>query len=148
MLHLPPGSIVYDGRPAPAGSGAPDTEDFALGLVRLAGDTVLSVEANFLQPPSTRPEGWELLGDRGAVSISPLRVWIDEGRDWVDATPPPGTLAPCDYNLGRLIAGFLRAVRSGGPAPVASAEILRIQRLMDALYASAERGQEVAIASP
>ncbi len=52
----------------------PTIEDFALGFMRLAGDAVVTVEANFLQPPSGRREGWEFLGARGAASIAPLRL--------------------------------------------------------------------------
>jgi predicted dehydrogenase len=122
-------------------------EDFAVGLVRLAGGAVVTVEADWLQPPSSRPEGWELLGERGAASISPVRVWLDRGDGWLDDTPPPGTLAACDYRMERLIDEFLAAVRAGGPAPVSGPEILRIQRLMDALYASMAAGREVAVAA-
>jgi predicted dehydrogenase len=131
-------------RRVPAGI-EPGIEDYAMGLVRLEGGTVLTVEANWLQPPSSRPEGWELLGDRGAASISPLRLWRNPDGKWEDVTPPAGTLAPCDYDMSRLMAGFLERVGAGGPAPVSGPEILRIQRLMDALYESAASGQEVAI---
>ncbi|MCZ6675637.1 MAG: Gfo/Idh/MocA family oxidoreductase [Candidatus Poribacteria bacterium] len=123
-------------------------EDFAMGFVRLAGGAVVTVEANFLQSPSGRHEGWEFLGERGAASIAPIRVWLDRGDEWIDDTPVPGTLAPCDYRMERLIAGFLQAVRTGGKAPVSGAEILRIQRLMDALYASAACGHEVTVETP
>ena len=125
----------------------PEIEDFAIGFVRLEGGTVITVEANWLQPPSERHEGWELLAERGAASISPIRVWHDHGDKWVDATPPSGTLAPCDYRMERLITGFLQAVQTGNPAPVSGAEILRIQRLMDALYESAARGHEVVVST-
>ena len=144
-LRLAPGSIIFEGQSIPLGAPAPDTEDFAAAFVRLSGDSVLVVEGNYLQPPSARPEGLELLGDRGAASISPMRQWHDDGRDWVDVTPQPGTLAPCDYNMSRLIGAFLHAVRSGEPAPVAADEIVRIQRVMDAFYESAERGHEISI---
>ena len=118
-------------------------EDFATGFVRLAGGTALTVEADWLQPPSARPEGWEILGDEGALSISPLRVHADGPRGWRDETPPPGRLAPCDYDMSRLMAGFLERVRAGGPAPVSGAAVVRIQRLLDALYRSAATGGEV-----
>jgi predicted dehydrogenase len=118
-------------------------EDFASGFVRLAGGTTLTVEANWLQPPSARPEGWEILGDKGALSISPLRVYADGPGGWRDETPPPGRLAPCDYDMSRLMAGFLDRVRAGGPAPVSGAAIVRIQRLLDALYLSAATGREI-----
>ena len=122
----------------------PEIEDLGVGLIRLAGGTVLTVEADWLQPPSARNEGWELRGDRGAASISPARVWIDRG-EWVDETPPAGTLAPCDYDMGRLMAEFLGLARAGGPSPISGPEIVRIQRLMDALYASAAQGREVSL---
>jgi predicted dehydrogenase len=127
---------------AQAGGGAL-VEDFATGFVRLAGGTTLTVEANWLQPPSARPEGWEILGDRRALSISPLRVYADGPGGWQDETPPPGRLAPCDYDMSRLMAGFLDRVRAGGPAPVSGAAIVRIQRLLDALYLSAATGREI-----
>jgi predicted dehydrogenase len=132
-------------RLAPAGLPDPGIEDFALGFVRLANGTAISVEANFLQAPSTRPEGWEILADTATVTISPIKVWHDRGGVWHDDTPPAGALAPCDYRMIRLIEGFLERVRSGGPPPVVGAEILQIQGLMDALYESMRAGREVAL---
>jgi predicted dehydrogenase len=123
----------------------PAIEDFAVGFVRLAGGTAVTVEANWLQPPSSRPEGWELLGARGAASLSPIRVWLDRGGVWSDDTPRPGRLAACDYDMTRLIRDFLERARDGRPPPVAPDEILRIQRLMDGLYASVASGHEVAL---
>ncbi len=143
LAHLPP--RAFSSWLKGVEPGDPDVEDFAAGFIRLAGGTVLTVEANFLAPPSARPEGWEILGDRAAASISPLRFWRDHGDAWLDETPPAGTLAPCDYDMTRLIEGFLRPVREGGPAPVSGPEILRMQRLMDALYASMAAGHEVAV---
>lgn len=143
--HLPPGSIVHAGESVQPRVLASDIEDFGAAMIRLAGDTILTVEANFLQPPSSRPEGWNLLGDRGAAGLSPIRVWLDNGREWVDETPASGTLAPCDYDMRRLIADFLRRVHASGPASVSGDEILRIQRLVDALYASATQRHEVAV---
>jgi predicted dehydrogenase len=122
---------------------APGVEAFGAGLLRLSDGASLTVEASFLQPPSSRPEGWELLGERGAAWLSPIRVWLDEGDGWRDDTPPAGTIAPCDYDMTDLIHDFLRRARDGGPAPVSGDEILRVQRLMDALYASAAAGREV-----
>ena len=48
--------------------------------------------------------------------------------------------------MTRLIHDFLRRAGSGTPSPVRPDEILRIQRLMDALYASAASGREVGLA--
>ena len=114
-----------------------------MALVRLKGDTVITVEADWLQPPSRRHEGWEILGERGAASLSPLRFRIVKDGSWIDDGPPPGALAPSDYGMERLYTAFLEAVRTGGPSPVSGDEIVRIQRLMDALYDSDAREREV-----
>ena len=127
---------------------SPDIEDFAMAFVRLEGDTVITLEADWLQPPSGRHEGWEILGERGAASLSPLRFRTVKDGSWIDDGPPPGALAPGGYGMERLYTAFLEAVRTGGPSPVSGPEILRIQRLMDALYDSAARGREVPVAGP
>jgi predicted dehydrogenase len=47
--------------------------------------------------------------------------------------------------MTRLIHDFLRRARDGEPSPVSGDEIVRVQRLMDGLYASARQGREVAL---
>lgn len=126
----------------------PAIEDFAMAFVRLEGDTVITVEADWLQPPSGRHEGWEILGERGAASLSPLRFRIVKDGSWIDDGPPPGALATGGYGMERLYTAFLQAVRTAGPAPVSGAEIVRIQCLMDALYESAALGREVPVRAP
>lgn len=117
-------------------------EDFASAMLRLEGGTVITLEANWMAPPSTRPSGWEILTDRAAISIRPFRILVDDGIDWIDRTP---TLPPTGFAMAPLMAGFLDRVRAGGPAPVSGAEILRIQATMDALYESDARRREVEV---
>ena len=70
---------------------------------------------------------------------------LDREGEWVDDTPPAGSLEACDYRMDRLMTHFLAAVRDGTQAPVGPEEILRIQRAMDALYLSADLGREVSL---
>jgi predicted dehydrogenase len=136
-LGLPPGESVDEVHP--------HIEDFGAAMLRLEGETVVTLEANWLQAPSPRPEGWELLGDRGNASLSPIRVMLDRDGEWVEDTPPAGSLEACTYRMDRLMTRFLAAVRDGTPAPVGPEEILRIQRAMDALYLSVDLGREVSL---
>ena len=108
---------------------------------RLAGGAVITLEANWMAAPSARPTGWEILADRAAVGIRPLRVLVDDGRAWIDETPRdvPST----EPAMAPLMADFLERVRDGRPSPISGAEILRIQALMDALYESDRLGREV-----
>ena len=123
-----------------------EIEDVGLALIRLSGGTVLTVEANFLARPSERPSGYELLTERGAASLLPLRLWRDTGDAWVEVTPPAGTLTAPPVGMIGLMDTFLAAVERGGPAPVAGQEIVALQRLIDALYASLRSGREVSLA--
>ena len=120
-------------------------EDFAFGMVRLENDTVITLEANWLQPPSPRNEGWEILGAKGAASLCPINVKLDRDGQWVDDTPSPGTLAPCNYSMDQLMIRFLEAVRGHGDPPVTADQVRHIQKLMDALYTSAASGHEVTV---
>ena len=91
-------------------------EDFAYGMVRLENDVVITLEADWLQSPSQRPEGWEILGAKGAASLWPIAVKLDRGGTWLDDSPLAGSLAPCGHAMDQLMIRFLEAVRSGGPA--------------------------------
>lgn len=124
----------------------PDIEDLGHALVRFADGSALTVEANWLARPSARPTGWEVLTERGAASLMPLGLWRDDGDAWIDLTPPEGTLAPPPVGMSGLIDDFLAAVEAGGPAPVDGPEIVAVQQLVDALYASIESGLEVRLA--
>lgn len=120
-----------------------DIEDLGLALIRLTGGAVLTVEANFLAPPSERLRGFELLAERGAASLLPLRLWRDTGDTWLDITPPATLLPPPPVGMNGLMDDFLTAIQRGGPAPVAGAEIIALQQLIDALYTSLRAGREV-----
>jgi predicted dehydrogenase len=124
----------------------PEIEDVGHAWLRLAGGAVLTVEANFLARPSERPSGYELLTERGAASLLPLRLWRDTGDAWIDLTPPAGTLPPAPTGMTGLMDTFLAAVAAGAPAPVAGREIVALQRVIDALYESLRQGREVRLA--
>jgi predicted dehydrogenase len=142
LQHLPVGWVTSTGGRTRPSDVDPNIEDFATGMIRLAGGTVITLEANWMAPDSPRPVGWELLAEKSAVSIKPLKVLVDDGRDWIDRTP---TLPKDATGMPDLMADFLARVRDGRPALVTGPEILRIQGIMDALYESDRTGHEVAL---
>ena len=146
LANLPPGWVTSaDGRTRPERVD-PDIEDFGVGMIRLAGGTVVTLEANWMAAPSARPTGWEILADRAAIGIRPLRVLVDDGRDWVDATPRD--VPSAEPSMAPLMADFLERVRDGRPSPISGAEVLLVQALMDALYESDRLGREVTFDPP
>tara|TARA_Y100000588_G_scaffold263869_1_gene278572 strand:+ start:223 stop:1275 length:1053 start_codon:yes stop_codon:yes gene_type:complete len=122
-----------------------DMEDFAYGMVRVEGNCVIAFEANWLQAPLSRPEGLELTCEKGTASVAPLAVRLDRHQGWEDETPPSGTLRPSNYRMDRLMTEFVEAVQRGTPPPVTASQVVRIQRLSDALYESAASHREIAL---
>ena len=118
----------------------PGIQDLGVGLVRLAGGTVLTVEADWLSPPRPRNGAGSCGATAGGVDLP--RPGVDRPRRVGGRDTPGGSAGPCDYDMGRMMAEFLGQVRAGGPSPISGPEIVRIQRLMDALYASAAQGRE------
>jgi predicted dehydrogenase len=129
------------------GLEAYDIEDFNTGLVHFADGSTMSVTSNWLahprQQPKQREGGVEILGDWGVAYQSPLCIELEDGKDLIDVTPelPP---TPEDPFLSAL-EEFCHAVLEGRPPLVRPGEMLDVQRIMDALYASAERGEEVSV---
>ena len=141
LANLPPGWVTSSGGRTRPEHVDPGIEDFGVGMIRLVGGTVVTLEANWMAAPSERPTGWQLLADRAAVGIRPLRVLLDDGRDWVDATP--GDVPTAEPSMAPLMADFLERVRDGRPSFISGREVLLIQALMDALYESDRLGREV-----
>jgi len=142
LQHLPEGWVTSTGGRTRPAYVDPRIEDFAVGMIRLENGTVVTLEANWMAPDSPRPVGWELLAEKSAVSIRPLKVLVDDGTDWLDQTP---ALPSVEFGMPDLMADFLERVRDGRPSLVTGPEILRIQAIMDALYESDKTGHEVAL---
>ena len=138
---MPPGWVTSAGGRTRPELVDPGIEDFGVGMIRLAGGTVVTLEANWMAAPSERPTGWQVLADRAAVGMRPLRVMIDDGRDWVDETP--SDVPSAEPGMAPLMADFLERIRDGRPSFISGREILMIQALMDALYESDRLGREV-----
>jgi predicted dehydrogenase len=63
----------------------------------------------------------------------------------MDGTFAETTLTRLPASTNHLDA-FVRAIRGDGPVPVDPEDALRVQRIIDALYASAAAGTEVRLA--
>jgi predicted dehydrogenase len=121
-----------------------EVEDFSCGFVRFADGSSLSLEANWLQHPTSRPSGVEVLGDYGKVSLFPLRIQVDEGRTVTDLTPAE-LAVPETHDFALVLRDFAASVRAGRVPTVRFREMVNVQKILDGVLQSARTGAEVRI---
>ncbi len=131
----------------PAGS---DAETHFAALVQCEGGAVLSLER--AEYAGVREDlAWEVLGERGALRMCMLpRMGKQIEQDTIDATTGLSTRVvwkgnDTDPTLDMHVhEDFAQAVREGRAPHTGLERSLLIQRITDAIYASARRGEAVA----
>jgi predicted dehydrogenase len=139
--------------PAKRGATAPsreaaaryDVEDAAGGFVRLDGPAWLSLELSWAADLPTPAYGFEAQFEHGSLRFDPLRVLVERDGEPVDVTDETHADTDWDASIKRGVQSVVAAVRGGTPPLVTTSEMLTVQRLIDALYASVELRREVAL---
>lgn len=133
--------------PAAAARAAYDVEDQAAALVRFAGGASLTLHAAWCHDRPEGGAGFEMVGTAGAVGW-PLRVVAERDGRPVDLPLPavPDTTWPESVRLQ--LADVIRRAGAGEQGLVTPAQALTLQRLVDAVYASAAAGREVRLDEP
>ncbi|MBI2942066.1 MAG: Gfo/Idh/MocA family oxidoreductase [Chloroflexi bacterium] len=140
VSHMPNPPITWKGRLEDM-----DVEDFGVGFVRFANGSTMTLEANWLTHPCSRATGIHFLADRGSADYLPLRVEVEDGAQVIDITPALPAADPPPSPLMPVLRDFLDCVRTRRTPMVRFRELLDTQRIMDAIYRSAETGREVAV---
>ncbi len=131
-----------------------DVDDFAMAMIRCDNGATLSLECswalNFVESEYYRVwvagdrAGAELTLGRTEASATPLRIFTAESQSWVDRVHR--NFEPVPWPQHAAVADFVRAVREGGRPRSTGEDGLRVQRVVDAIYASAASGREVRLA--
>ena len=111
-------------------------EDLAVGRIRFANGAVVHLEAAFA---CHGENDWnlELMGDAGGAKWNPPTLFRDENGHMVDKTP--GWL-PKESGFARKMDNFVDHCRHDHPTLAPGEDGLAVQRMVDALYRSAENG--------
>ena len=111
-------------------------EDLAVGRIRFANGAVAHVEAAFA---CHGEDAWnfDLMGDAGGASWDPPRIYTDEHGHMVDKTP--GWLSS-ESMFTRKMNNFVDHCLYDKPTLAPGTDGLAVQRMLDALYRSAEDG--------
>ena len=117
-------------------------EDLAVGRIRFADGAVLHIEAAFAVHAKNE-WNFELMGDAGGASWKPLEIYRDEHGHMVNKKP--GWL-PKQSMFTRKMNNFVEHCLYDQPTLAPGEDGLVVQRMLDALYQSAENsGKEVVI---
>ena len=119
-----------------------DTEDHAVGHVLFEDGRSLVLESNWLVPRERASNALEIWGDDGWGRLDPLTIHVQSGEEVIVRTP--SSLAPTVYIYEEL-RHMVRCVRERAVPRVRFGELLTVQRIMDAIYASCERREPVRV---
>lgn len=142
----------------PADAARFNVDDFAAAFIRLEGGIILDFRIAWAMHLDT-PGDTIIMGKKGGLRIpstdcwngtvgGPMTLYHDVAGQMTQTVIP---ICGNDFTEGlfyQKIRAFLDAVKSGGPAPVPSSQILYNQAIIDGIVKSAEIGKEIQIKFP
>jgi len=119
-----------------------DVEDYVTALVRFEDDITMIVETSWAANISQNQESITILGDKAGISTDPLGVYgyhknalTSTTFDWLPKQKPHR----------EEIRHFTECLEKDLPVRVQPVESLQVQKIIDAIYESSEKGGEVVI---
>jgi len=119
-----------------------DVDDMGVAFVRFEGGATLVLRSAWAAHIGDNLAETRVLGTHGGAFLSPLQIYRDVDRVMVDITP---TGLPTTEPHRAEIAHFVSCVRGECECAVRPETVLDVQAVLDAVYASAESGREVAV---
>jgi predicted dehydrogenase len=128
-----------------------DAETHVSALIRCEGGAVISYERAEFAAAQTE-NAWKIVGSRGALHLRMIadgekRIAYDSSESTTGMTPQvlwEGMEDPEPLHVGP-VRDFAAAIREGRPPKTTLEQALIVQKISDAIYASANRGMAVAI---
>lgn len=120
-------------------------EDFAVGLIRLEGGKVVSLESSFMANQSGDPFQTQLYGTKAGLLLRPtdpngLELYTEHDRQLFDLKP--ANIPKVADAQTEAVGAFLKAVRGEDKCPTPGEQGYMLNAIFDAMYKSAETGKE------
>lgn len=116
-----------------------------MGQIRFENGAVLHIESSFVAHIEKNIWTFQLMGEKGGATWDPAELFCDDNGYMVNTQP--GWLPRA--NFGSIFAAKLRNfvdhVLYNQPTLAPAEHGLMVQKMLDGLYASAEKGREVKI---
>ncbi|GAB4522341.1 MAG: Gfo/Idh/MocA family oxidoreductase [Anaerolineae bacterium] len=146
----PRGRGGWGGERFTVGEGGFSVEDMATGYVRFANGATLSLEVSWASFTSHRDDYYvHLFGDEGGIELNVREYGFDENVRLFHEVAGVYTESRPHYDHGgghaEAVAAFVDAILEDREPCPSGEDGLRILRIIDALYRSAEAGHEVTI---
>ncbi len=119
-------------------------EELAAGFARFEGGACVSIGASWALNAPGNQSNVSVYGTEGGVQMWPFTLVREEYGMLLNCTPEVIGGGGAGSHVEE-IAQFVRAITTGGPAPVAPEQALITQRILDGIYRSAEAGAEVEV---
>jgi len=117
-------------------------EDLAVGMLRFDNGARLVIESSFAAHIEKDVSNVTIMGEKGGATTEPPMLFRDELGHMVNITPAyVGNYDCFQYKVQH----FIDCVRDGKKCEAPGEDGLMVQRMLDAIYASAESGKVVKI---
>lgn len=117
-----------------------DVEDLALGRIRFEDGAILTIEASWAAHIEKNLWTFDLMGEDGGASWDPPRIFRDEAGHMVDKSPAWLGNQEFAGMFQRKMFNFVDHCLHDEPTLAPGEDGLVVQKMLDAVYASAERG--------
>ena len=136
---LGPKGIGASGYGHADGGNTYDVEDLAIGFIRLDTGATVALEASWATNIQNEVIYTQLMGEKGGAELDPLRIYTEIAGTQADIKPY------CPEQSGHImeIKHFVDCIANGTALISTGEHGLEITRILNALYKSAETGQEI-----
>jgi predicted dehydrogenase len=121
-------------------------EDLAVGQIRFDNGATLHLESSFAAHIPENVWNFQLMGEKGGASLDPVGVYRDDNGYMVNTEPNFLPKADFGSGFGAKMRNFVEHVLYNKPSMAPPEHGLMVQKMLDGIYASAEKGREVKIA--
>ena len=120
-------------------------EDLAVGHIRFANGATLQIESSFAAHIEKNQMGFTLMGEKGGASLEPPCLYRDFNDHMVSIRPDWLPSGPAAEIFAIKLRNFVDHVLYDKPTMAPGEDGLMVQKMLDGIYASAEKGREVKI---
>ena len=120
-------------------------EDLAVGQIRFDNGAVLSIEASFAAHIEKNVWNFTIMGEKAGASWDPPQLYTDDGGYMMNAEPNWLPSGPAADVFSAKMRNFVEHCLYGADTLAPAEHGLMVQKMLDGIYASAEKGAEVKI---